>query len=179
MPTTQQIVQSLDVRLRELNDEIKALAAARSALDDGDTGRPPRSFADLTNRRGSPRRSRFGASGPSSREAPADASQARPVRSRTTKRKVSPPGASPTVEVVSTETIESLLSHNGGLSTSAVAEQTGGNRVQVLRKLRELEAAGRIRRVGQRRGTRWRAITDEDRISARAAELEARRRRAR
>jgi hypothetical protein len=42
----------------------------------------------------------------------------------------------------------------------------------VLGVLRELEAAGRARRTGQRRGTRWHAVTDEDRIRARAAELE-------
>jgi hypothetical protein len=39
MPTTEQIVQSIDVRLRELTNEIKALDAARSTLDDGAT--PP------------------------------------------------------------------------------------------------------------------------------------------
>jgi hypothetical protein len=179
MRTTQEIVQSIDVRLRELNDEIKTLEAAHSALEDGDPRRSPRSSADLTRRRGSPRRARSGASEPASREAPADASQGRPARSRNTRRKVSPPRPSPTVKVVSAERIESLLSNNGGLSTSALAEQTGGNRVEVLRQLRELEAAGQIRRVGQRRGTRWQVITDEDRIRARAAELEARRQRAR
>jgi hypothetical protein len=63
------------------------------------------------------------------------------------------------------------------MTTSALAEQTGGNRDQILTLLRELEAAGRIRRTGQRRGTRWHAITDEDRIQARAAELAARRKR--
>jgi hypothetical protein len=46
----------------------------------------------------------------------------------------------------------------------------------VLTLLRELETAGRIRRTGQRRGTRWHAITDEDRIRDRAAELARRRR---
>jgi len=40
-----------------------------------------------------------------------------------------------------------------------------------------LESAGRIGRTGQRRATRWHAITDEDRIRERAAELEATRKR--
>jgi DNA-binding IclR family transcriptional regulator len=75
--------------------------------------------------------------------------------------------------------LESLLSENGGLTTSALAERTNGNRDQVLTLLRELEAAGRIRRTGQRRSTRWHAITDEDRIRERAAELAARSRRKR
>jgi DNA-binding IclR family transcriptional regulator len=73
--------------------------------------------------------------------------------------------------------LESLLSENGGLTTSALAEKTGGNRDHVLRLLRELETAGRIRRTGQRRATRWHTITDEDRIRERAAELEATRKR--
>jgi tRNA(Ser,Leu) C12 N-acetylase TAN1 len=55
-----------------------------------------------------------------------------------------------------------------------LAERTNGDRDQVLTLLRELEAAGRIRRSGQRRGTRWHAITDEDRIRERAAELASR-----
>jgi len=70
-----------------------------------------------------------------------------------------------------------LLSENGGLTTSALAERANGDRDQVLTLLRELEAAGKIRRTGQRRGTRWHAITDEDRIRERAAELAGRRRR--
>jgi hypothetical protein len=44
----------------------------------------------------------------------------------------------------------------------------------VLALLRELEQAQRIRRTGQRRATRWHAITDEDRIRERAAELATR-----
>jgi len=70
-----------------------------------------------------------------------------------------------------------LLSDNGGLTTTALAEKTSGNRDQILNLLRELETAGRIRRTGQRRATRWHTITDEDRIRERAAELEATRRR--
>ena len=73
--------------------------------------------------------------------------------------------------------LELLLSEDGGLTTSAIAERTNGNRDQVLTLLRELESAGRIRRTGQRRATRWHAITDEDRIRERAAELAARRKR--
>jgi hypothetical protein len=81
------------------------------------------------------------------------------------------------LSTISADRLELLLSDNGGLATSALAEKTGGNRDQVLSLLRELEAAGRIRRTGQRRATRWHTITDEDRIRERAAELEATRRR--
>ena len=61
------------------------------------------------------------------------------------------------------------------MSTSALAERANGNRDQTLTLLRELEQAGRIRRTGQRRATRWHAITDQERIETRAAELAARR----
>ena len=76
-------------------------------------------------------------------------------------------------KAVPADRLESLLSKNGGLTTAALAEQSGENRDQVLSLLRELETAGRVRRSGQRRGTRWHAITDEDRIRERTAELEA------
>jgi hypothetical protein len=60
------------------------------------------------------------------------------------------------------------------MTTSALAERANANRDQILTALRELEAAGRVRRSGQRRSTRWHAITDEERIQKRAAELAAR-----
>ncbi|MGZ4185192.1 MAG: hypothetical protein ACXVUE_20700 [Solirubrobacteraceae bacterium] len=75
-------------------------------------------------------------------------------------------------EVVSAVKLEGLLAEHSGITSTALAELANGGRDQVLGVLRELEAAGRARRTGQRRGTRWHAITDEDRISARAAELE-------
>jgi hypothetical protein len=68
--------------------------------------------------------------------------------------------------------LEGLLAEHSGITSTELAELADGGRDQVLGVLRELEAAGRARRTGQRRGTRWHAITDEDRISARAAELE-------
>ena len=74
-------------------------------------------------------------------------------------------------EVVAASKLEGLLAEHSGITSTALAELVNGGRDQVLGVLRELEAAGRARRTGQRRGTRWHAITDEDRISARAAEL--------
>ena len=82
-------------------------------------------------------------------------------------------------EVVSAVKLERLLAEHSGITSTALAERANGGRDQVLGVLRELEAAGRARRSGQRRGTRWHAITDEDRISARAAELERQSKRAR
>jgi hypothetical protein len=149
MKTTQQIVDSIDTRLRELNQEIETLDAARTAL-------------------GSERESR---TTPRARTS-APAKTRKPARRRARAK------AARSGDVVPAGRLELLLSENGGLTTSALAEQTNGNRDQVLTLLRELEAAGKIRRTGQRRGTRWHAITDEDRIRERAAELARRRRKA-
>jgi hypothetical protein len=73
--------------------------------------------------------------------------------------------------------LQELLAEHDGLTTTAIAEQAGLRRDQTLALLKELEDRSEVRRSGQRRGVRWHAITDEDRIQARAAELAARRKR--
>lgn len=159
MKTTQQILKSIDGRLRELNAEIETLDAARLALH----GREARSaVADGV------------ASPASSASSASPAPKSARGRARRSARRNGKTGRA--VEVVPAGRLEVLLSEDGGLTTSALAERSGGNRDQVLTLLRELEAEGRIRRTGQRRGTRWHAITDEDRIRERAAELAGRRR---
>lgn len=70
--------------------------------------------------------------------------------------------------------LEQLLSGLGGASAAELADQLNADRGQVLARLKELEAQGGVRRTGNRRTTRWHAITDEDRIRERAAELERR-----
>jgi hypothetical protein len=178
MTTTQTILDSIENRLRELNQEIDTLTAARSALDGRDA--PP-----ARRRRASASRPAAAAASPAAAsppaespaaaspaaESPATASPARRARSR--RRAKTRTGT----DVVPAGRLEALLSENGGLTTSTLAERTNGNRDQVLTLLRELETAGRIRRTGQRRSTRWHAITDEDRIRERAAELARRRKR--
>lgn len=67
-----------------------------------------------------------------------------------------------------------LGTNRDGLTTPAIAAAANADRDQVLALVRELEAAGDVRRTGARRGTRWHAITDEDRIQERAAELATR-----
>ncbi|HEY1507956.1 MAG TPA: hypothetical protein VGF93_03075 [Solirubrobacteraceae bacterium] len=74
--------------------------------------------------------------------------------------------------------VEGLLAEHSDITSSELAKLANGGRDQVLTLLRELETAGRARRTGQRRGTRWHAVTDEDRINARAAELEKQSKRA-
>jgi hypothetical protein len=79
-----------------------------------------------------------------------------------------------TTRVVAAGVLERLLEESDGLTTTELATQAGADRDQVLTLLKELEAAGRVRRSGQRRATRWRRFTEEDAIAERAAELAAR-----
>ncbi len=62
-----------------------------------------------------------------------------------------------------------------GLSANAIAKQANASYGRTLKLLHELEAAGQVRRSGARRLTVWQLITDEERIAARAAELERQR----
>ncbi len=75
--------------------------------------------------------------------------------------------------VVPAGKLTALLDGSDGMSTPELAKATDGKPDQILSLLRDLEQAEQIRRTGQRRGTRWHLITDEDRVAARAAELAA------
>lgn len=182
MTGTDDIIDSIAERLRELHEEIRMLTAARTALDGRDapatrrrqqkSGRP---VASDKNGTGPPPAAQSAgqvvsvASGESSPPTPEESRvRAKPRRSRARK----------SVDVVAAGRLELLLSEHGAMTTSALAERANGNRDQILTALRALEAAGRIRRSGQRRSTRWHPITDEQRIQQRAAELAARSKRA-
>jgi cell division septum initiation protein DivIVA len=78
--------------------------------------------------------------------------------------------------VLGPEAAERILAEGDGLSAADVASYAGARRDQVLRVLRDLEAARRARRTGHGRGTRWHLMTDEDWILERAQELAGRRR---
>ncbi len=66
-----------------------------------------------------------------------------------------------------------LRDSDGGLSVAAISERAGARDDQVRDLLRRLCAStDRVRRTGVGRGTRWRLVTDEDRIAERVAELE-------
>ncbi len=71
-------------------------------------------------------------------------------------------------------TLETMLRDaEDGLNAVAIAKQARARDTQVRDLLRELERTGRVRRTGAGRGSRWRLITDEERIAERAAELDA------
>ena len=152
MPTIDEIVAAIDGRLLILQSEIEQLATARRALTDGRSTAPSR-----------PRRARR-ARATTSR--PTVTRPARERRPRAKQRKA---------PSLSAAQVESILGAGDGqaMTTSGVAERAGGSRERVLALLRELESAGRVRRSGQRRATRWHAVTDEDRIAQRAAEIAA------
>jgi hypothetical protein len=151
MTAPEEISRFIQSQLKAIDGEIAALQKTLKTLDqNGDT----------------PRRGRDGAA-PTDAPAPAPA-PSYPDRRRRRAR------AKRTTEVVPAGKLEQLLSESDGLTTAALASQANGRPDQVRTLLRELEAAGRIRRTGERRGVRWHAITDEDRIAARAAELAAR-----
>jgi predicted HTH transcriptional regulator len=76
-------------------------------------------------------------------------------------------------EAVPAGKITALLHDSTGMSTAELAQATNGNSAQILRLLRELEKTDHVRRTGERRGTRWHLITEEDRIATRAAEIAA------
>jgi len=151
MTFIEDIIESIEDRLRELHEEIGALNAARDALN----GHGSRA-ATRRQRRAAASKTRTGPS--------KDAGGAGPLH-----------GAVEPVGPASTAALELLLSDTGGLATSELAERAHADRDQVLTALRELEAAGRVHRTGQRRSTRWHAITDEERrIRERAPKRAAR-----
>jgi hypothetical protein len=100
------------------------------------------------------------------------AAEAKPARARR-----QPP--KPAYEVVPVGKLIALLSGTPGMRTRELSQASNGDPGQVLALLKEQEDAGEVRRTGTRAATRWHVVTDEDRIAARAAELQAGSRQAR
>jgi hypothetical protein len=144
MSATEEIRKSIESRLRAIETEVVSLNAALSRLRARDGA--PQAAANGNRRQKA-------------------SSTAIGRRRNTTQRSTTT--ASPAV-------LEQLLGAVGASSTAELAKYADADRVQVLAQLKQLEAEGRIRRTGQRRAVRWHAITDEDRIRERAAELERR-----
>jgi DNA-binding transcriptional ArsR family regulator len=130
--TIDDLVESIDGRIRELNGEIASLQDARKAL---------------------------GSNGSFGRTATA-----------TAKRRTARPKGKGRVSAI--EVLESI--QQGGDQVAVIARDLNAPVEVVRQHLRALEEAGQVRRSGQRRGTRWNAITDEDRIQERATELASR-----
>jgi hypothetical protein len=147
--TIDELANTIQDRINTLNGEIATLEAARTQLHAN--GSAPAAAANGATR----------AATNSSKPA---------ARRRRPKPKAAKANAR--TEVVPAGKLEVMLAQHDGVSTAQLAKLANGKPDQVLTLLREMESAGRARRTGERRGTRWHAITDEDRIQARAAELE-------
>jgi hypothetical protein len=185
---------ALDDRLAELTGEIARLEAALAVLA---TPTPAPSTAPITRSRPKSRRRR--ASKPTIPTPAPAIEQTTPVAEEPAPEP-SPAPPAPEVEkqpapapgrrgaaasgrrrprtanrTLNAQTLEQLLAQeNDGASAGALATRAGASYTLTLKLLRELEAAGTVRRTGERRSTSWRLITDDDRIAERAAELEAR-----
>ncbi len=186
-----QLIAAIDSRLAELAAEIAVLESAKAALDGPRSiGRSPAGPTDAATAP-SPSRPRRRRRTPSPKPTEPAASGTTPEQltsvhddgsTTTPKRSTRKSPAKGTRQrragvAIRTETLERLLADtSAGLSANAIAEQAGAGYNPTLRLLRELEAAGQVRRSGSRRSTVWRLITDEERIAERAAELERRRR---
>lgn len=145
MPTIDDIRLSLEDQLAELDGELANLAAALQALD-GEGATPPSPHPRRRASSPAPRRRR--SADPDA--ASADPSAARPRRSRRR-------GGG-----LSGQRLEALLAESGeGLSAVAAARDLSASPSRVMSVLRDLEAAGRVRREGSRRTSRWRVVTDE------------------
>jgi DNA-binding CsgD family transcriptional regulator len=172
----QEIVDALERRIDEANSEIAVLTATRAALTTTGAGdarhaAPPSARARTQARPAPTQRGR-------GTRASVPAQPTSPKPTETTTRR-SPRGARRTrggrARAVTAAQLETLLVADGaGLPTASLAERLGRESSTVLALLRELEHRGQVRRSGQRRGTRWHWITDEERVQARAAELEQR-----
>ena len=163
MSDSQELVISIDRRLAEARKEIASLEAALAAMS---AQTPP--TATATSARTAPRTATT-----TTTSAPGRKPRGSATPTTSSGRRRAKPARLP--EVVPAGKLETLLTSTEGLTTADLVARTGGDRQQLLTLLRELEAAGRVRRSGERRSTRWHAITDEDRIAARVAELERQR----
>jgi CRP-like cAMP-binding protein len=144
MTATQAVRELIEGHLRTIDAEVVSLREALERLESREA------------------ESRAGQRNPRRRAAAAAARANRRTRAPRAKRSAPPAPAD----------IAGLLASTEGLTTTAVAEQAGLERAEALSLLKDLESKGEVRRSGQRRGVRWHAYTDEDRIRERAAELE-------
>lgn len=194
MPDIAQILDAIDQRLADANEEIDSLSAARSILA-GDHA--PRTRRGSGRRRGRPRRGEEvpAAAAPASSPAPTPVPAPPPTPAATaapaagesvaavesTAGKTGRAGRAPRAtsrrsrrsEERPEQTIEALLGETpDGMSAVALSKRAGMGYARVLTRLHQLEAAGTVLSTGTKRTSLWRLVTDEDRIAKRVAELE-------
>lgn len=168
MLDSQQIIISIDKRLADARKEIASLERALTAMNKTSKAADAVSATRTARTNGAaPAKA-----APQSAKATAQSAKRTAASTNGRARRTRRAPAKGRAEVVPAGKLVSLLGTGNGMSTADLTTQTGGDRQQLLTLLRELEAAGQVRRSGERRGTRWHAITDEDRIAERVAQLE-------
>jgi hypothetical protein len=158
---TQDLVTSIDERLAHARAEITSLEAALAVFDM--PAAPVRERPPARSQRTAV--AAISSTGPRPRAASTTPAQSQPGPARSRTAQLDSNGAA------DPERLQALLGAHDGLTTTAIVQHTGANRVRILAVLRRLETDGQIRRTGVRRSTRWHVITDEDRIAQRAAQL--------
>jgi len=141
-----EVLAAIEQRIAAAQTEIASLEVARSVL----TG-----VGALARR--------------SVRDGQSEAAGAGPRRSRTATRR---PRTARRSRADVAELKRLLAEADRGLSASALADLAGVPAATVRVQLRELERSGEVRSAGERLGTRWTLVSDEDRIAQRVAELE-------
>jgi hypothetical protein len=68
--------------------------------------------------------------------------------------------------------VDLLRASANGLSLAALAKELNVGAAKIRTQLNELQRSGQVRSEGSRRTSRWRLVTDEERIADRVAELE-------
>jgi hypothetical protein len=184
MPSLDEIRASIETRIAQVQAEIDSLQAARDALrTDGGAGPVTRTRDRSTRRAKAPKATRPGprpAADPETATSPSEVPAEPPLKpaaaTRPNPRPRAPraPAKSPkSSEVLLAGKLEAMLRQAGhGLSARAIAKAAKARDRQVRALLSERESSGHVRRAGTGRGTRWRLITDEERVAARAAELQ-------
>jgi hypothetical protein len=193
MPSFDELCASIDARIAQARSEITSLQAARDALHPdgaaplqttpGRTTRRAKAPAALRSpkittaaRRATEAADTPPASAASELETEPSRNPAATPRKPQSRRGRTPARRRKSVEVLLTGRLDAMLREaEGGLSAVAIAKAANARNSQVRELLSERESAGQVRRTGTGRGTRWRLITDEERVAARAAELEKRR----
>jgi hypothetical protein len=182
MTETDSILDAIERRIVEANAEIASLIAARGALITNGASATTTTAAPTTPTTTTATTADAVTTTAATTTAATSETVAAPTASANGKRaEVGRRGRpatrrrtrSKTPTIVPAGKLETLLASTDGISAAALARRAGGSTAQVLPLLQELERSGKVGRTGQGRATRWRWITDEERIESRAAELEA------
>ena len=189
MPSLDEIHESIEARLGQLRAEISSLTAARAALNGSSTQMTSIRRTSSRSATRTPKPTTTTSSAPKSAGGGQAATEATTAGSASGAAEATPTRAaaaarpargtrrssSKRAEVLLAGKLEALLAESdGGLSVATIVQRSRARDAQVRALLRELDGTGRVRRTGAGRGTRWRVVTDEERIAERAAELAAR-----